>query len=486
MNQISHYDPSRYNKLIIQKQLEVPFTDSCESISSVLSYGGKFFCVTEVYCPPNTNNNTFAENLVELQNSLLHDNRSFSIIMGDFNYDLLKMHQHNPTHDFFAKLLDNDYLPFMLKPTRVIHSSSTLIDNIFVKSKSLLPNQSYTILDGMSDHYPCLLSYILSRDKIKGDKIYVEKHKLNEETIPRIHQFLLFHDWSSIYNMSSSDGYKYLVTIITEALDLFVPKKTIYLHADEKFREPWLTVNLMKYNQKCKKLCTKAKATGHPDDVSRYRCYHNVLTRLKLHEKKQHYKEVFQKIGKNSKLLWNVINVMLKKQTKKIDIPQLFYRNCMLTEPTMFQCLRYCLSILYADDTTIFLVGHSLKFLKLKVQSDLANMSMWLRLNNLKLNVQKTKCVIFNHEGLFPNVELMVDDEVIEVVPAFKFLGVILDQSPSFAKQFSTLYDKLVKSSFVLRSLSLYVLVECLRQLYFAYYHSHLTYCSVVWWPLLN
>ena len=113
-------------------------------------------------------------------------------------------------------------------------------------------------------------------------------------------------------------------------------------------------------------------------------------------------------------------------------------------------------------------------------------MSMWLRLNNLKLNVQKTKCVIFNYEGLFPNVELMVDDEVIEVVPAFKFLGVILDQSPSFAKQFSTLYDKLVKSSFVLRSLSLYVLVECLRQLYFAYYHSHLTYCSVVWWPLLN
>ena len=97
----------------------------------------------------------------------------------------------------------------------------------------------------MSDHYPCLLSYILSRDKIKGDKICVEKHKLNEETIPRIKQFLLFHDWSSIYNMSSSDGYKYLVTIITEALDLFVPKKTIYLHADEKFREPWLTATVM-------------------------------------------------------------------------------------------------------------------------------------------------------------------------------------------------------------------------------------------------
>ena len=111
---------------------------------------------------------------------------------------------------------------------------------------------------------------------------------------------------------------------------------------------------------------------------------------------------------------------------------------------------------------------------------------MWLRLNNLKLNVQKTKCAIFNHEGLFPNVELMVNDEVIEVIPAFKFLGVILDQSLSFAKQFSTLYDKLVKSSFVIRSLSRYVPVKCLRQLYFAYYHSHLTHCSVVWWPLLN
>ena len=80
--------------------------------------------------------------------------------------------------------------------------------------------------------------------------------------------------------------------------------------------------------------------------------------------------------------------------------------------------LKYCTSIL-ADDTTLFLVVKSLKFLRLKMQHDLDSLSRWLKANCLKLNVKKTKVMLFNREGLQPAILLEVDFEMIEMVCEF-------------------------------------------------------------------
>ena len=68
--------------------------------------------------------------------------------------------------------------------------------------------------------------------------------------------------------------------------------------------------------------------------------------------------------------------------------------------------LWFCSSILYADNTTIFIIGRNLKFLKQKMQNDLENLLAWLWVNELMLNVKKTKCILFNREGLTPKVTL--------------------------------------------------------------------------------
>ena len=56
-------------------------------------------------------------------------------------------------------------------------------------------------------------------------------------------------------DMSVNDSYRYLSDAIMAALDLHTSKKLVKIRADEKFREPWLTVKLRKYNHKCRKLC---------------------------------------------------------------------------------------------------------------------------------------------------------------------------------------------------------------------------------------
>ena len=148
--------------------------------------------------------------------------------------------------------------------------------------------------------------------------------------------------------------------------------------------------------------------------------------------------------------------------------------------------LKFCSSILYADDTTIFVIGTSIKFMKVKMQSDLNGLAAWLRVNQLKLNVKKMKCLWFNKEGLVPQLELNVDNELIENVVSFKFLGVHVDNTMSFDVHFSSLYQKLLKSSHVIRSLSKIFPRSCMRTIYFTYYHSHLTYGMVTWFPLLS
>ena len=58
-------------------------------------------------------------------------------------------------------------------------------------------------------------------------------------------------------------------------------------------------------------------------------------------------------------------------------------------------CLSHCSCLLYADDTTIYVIGKNLRFLRSKLESDLMHLSIWLRSNKLLLNVKKTKFILF-------------------------------------------------------------------------------------------
>ena len=120
----------------------------------------------------------------------------------------------------------------------------------------------------------------------------------------------------------------------------------------------------------------------------------------------------------------------------------------------MHRCLKYCTSILYADDTTFLITGKMLRFMRCKMQYDLNALSEWLKLNLLKLNVKMIKSMVFSRDGLFPKVDLNVDNESIETVRNFRFLGIELDGCLSFERHFCQLYQKLQKSCYVIRILS--------------------------------
>ena len=145
--------------------------------------------------------------------------------------------------DFLSVLLQHEFVPYINKPTHVTYRSSSLIDNIYIKNKPLMDNVSFVLVEGMSDHYPCPVSYQLAMTKTQSN-IKIEKRKLNDESIFKIQQDLLFHNWDPIYALSADAGYNYLSSVIKNVMNRHAPKKFITIKNDNKFHEPWLTIKI--------------------------------------------------------------------------------------------------------------------------------------------------------------------------------------------------------------------------------------------------
>ena len=77
-------------------------------------------------------------------------------LVGDFNFDLLKVNTHDETSAFFNKMMSNFLLPVISFPTKINIVNDTLIDNIF--TNEFCPDLiSGNFTEDISDHLPSFL-----------------------------------------------------------------------------------------------------------------------------------------------------------------------------------------------------------------------------------------------------------------------------------------------------------------------------------------
>lgn len=99
---------------------------------------------------------------------------------------------------------------------------------------------------------------------------------------------------------------------------------------------------------------------------------------------------------------------------------------------------------LFADDTLLSVSANTTQEAADKSNEDLMNVSNWLKLNKLKLNIEKTKCMVINSRSEI-NVNIKVENSVIEVVNSYKYLGVILDNKFDFKENINYVCKKMSK-----------------------------------------
>ena len=141
--------------------------------------------------------------------------------------------------------------------------------------------------------------------------------------------------------------------------------------------------------------------------------------------------------------------------------------------------------IMYADDTTLNstlkLFGDvtNLESLQHNISTELNNVVRWLDLNKLRLNVLKTKYMLFHMpQKVIPHLSFTIQDNVIDYVNSFNFLGITFDCHLTWKSHIRNLSIKLSRTSGILHSLRNMFPVVILQKFYVSLVCPQLIYGS--------
>ncbi|CAC5406528.1 unnamed protein product [Mytilus coruscus] len=133
-------------------------------------------------------------------------------------------------------------------------------------------------------------------------------------------------------------------------------------------------------------------------------------------------------------VLSDVINIKYGVPQGSVLGPRLY---CIFAKPISEICRRHNFSYHgYADDTQVYLVIKPLDnwdSISTRLETCLADISKWMRLNMLKLNQDKTELILFTPK--ISNCHLSFDGSIVSNASVVKNLGVYFDRTLSMEKQ---------------------------------------------------
>ena len=117
---------------------------------------------------------------------------------------------------------------------------------------------------------------------------------------------------------------------------------------------------------------------------------------------------------------------------------------------------------------------------------ELANVSMWFKLNKLSVNVDKTNWLLFHplsKRQLLPQTlpNFLIENIHTKSEHVIKVLGVFIDENLSWKQRTDKLSSKISKSIGILYKSRDVSSKQCLKQLYFSFIHNYVNYAYISW-----
>ena len=140
--------------------------------------------------------------------------------------------------------------------------------------------------------------------------------------------------------------------------------------------------------------------------------------------------------------------------------------------------------LMYADDTTLHccledIEGDNKKF---RINQELQHVQDWLKVNRLALNVKKTKYMMFHkHNKIVEHLDLHVNNNAIEKVDNFNFLGLHLNTRLTWHTHVSEISKKISRAVGIIKKMQWIFPTEILLAIYNALVLPHINYCILSW-----
>ena len=270
---------------------------------------GKNYLFSCIYRHPTLSFDTFNEYLQEtLSNPAVFNKHVF--ILGDFNINLLNYNSSTPITNYANFLFSQQFLPYIIHPSRVSAHSSTLIDNIF---SNITDNETLSgnILTKITDHFPQFLI-------VKHAGITYKNLSYFQHDFSRFNEVNVQNDFANLDLSYSNDNaldvnaqFNRLLSNLDEVVKTHAPLRKL-TKRDIKFRnKPWINGKIQKMMRIRDRILKKLKKNNNPALTSLYKKFRNRVSVSLNESKASYFYDYFQKNSNNMKQLWSGIKSVI-------------------------------------------------------------------------------------------------------------------------------------------------------------------------------
>jgi len=300
---------------------------NCSSVKKSLVIGN-------IYRPPRDTLEEYTNFISELD-KILHDFQHTNmevVLVGDFNIDLLKLKERTIINDYFEVLLSNSFIPKITFPTRITNSSSTLIDNIFVKlSENFSSTTAGILLVNISDHLPCFVSLDYLQLKSNVCK-YVKTWSTSEKAFLNFKNEIAVKCTPDLFNTCQTsdpnENYEKLEQTLRAAHEKHIPVKFVKYNKHKHKLTKWITNGILSSIKFRDKLYRRMLNTQNNPNLKQIlktnlSSYNKILKSLIRDAKKSYFESCFKKFRDDIKKTWSTIKLILNKK-KNTNFPDFF------------------------------------------------------------------------------------------------------------------------------------------------------------------
>ena len=143
---------------------------------------------------------------------------------------------------------------------------------------------------------------------------------------------------------------------------------------------------------------------------------------------------------------------------------------------------------LFADDTNIYYESDSIQDLEMTINKELHKLYLWLNVNRLTLNIDKTNYIIFHpyNKPMKKHITIKMNKKAIEEKEFIKYLGVFIDSTLSWKHQISSISKKISRSIGIMYKLRPFLPLKVMRNVYHSLIYSHIIYAIEAWEQLVK
>ena len=143
---------------------------------------------------------------------------------------------------------------------------------------------------------------------------------------------------------------------------------------------------------------------------------------------------------------------------------------------------------IFADDTALLYIERNAKALQKRINIDMKLLLKWLKANKISLNVAKTETILFKHQlkSIKFQFKIKLDGQRLIFQNCAKYLGVQIDKNLNWSYHQEKVANNLRQINGMLSRIRYYLPKDMLKNIYFALFHSKLTYAIQIWGQSLN